>query len=106
MANILEQIKAQVDSLSPDEVKAQLARLTEQKQKQTAKNAERNASPEAKAKRQAYNQTRNSDPNVVEKRKAYHSLPEVKERMKSYRQTRNEKIKALLARATELGLQA
>jgi hypothetical protein len=103
MASILDQIRDQVNKLSPDEVKAQLAKMTEQKAKQASRNAERNASPEAKAKRQEYNKTRNQNPEVVAKRKAYHERPEVKERMKQYRTKRNDTIKALMARAKELG---
>jgi hypothetical protein len=104
MAGILDQIKDQVAKLSPDEVAAQLAKLKEQKGKQAEKNKERNASPEAKVKRNEYNAKRNADPAVQDARKAYHERPEVKERMKEYRQTRNEKLKALVARAKELGL--
>jgi len=104
--SILDQIKAQVAQLPPDQVKEQLAKLTAQKKVQAAKTAERNASPEAKASRAAYNATRNADPDVQAARKAYHERPEVKERMKQYRQKRNETIKALMARAKELGFEA
>lgn len=102
--NVLEQIRAQiktqVQALSPEQIKAQLAKFQEQK----AKQIQRNATPEAKAKRTEYNQKRNQDPAVVAARKAYHQRPEVKARMTDYRKERNAKIKALVDRAKELGL--
>jgi len=104
MAGTLDAIKAQVNAMPADQVRAQLAKMQEQKAKQTARNQERNQDPEVKAKRQEYNKTRNQNPEVVAKRKAYHEKPETKERMKEYRQKRYEMQKALIARAKELGM--
>lgn len=104
MGNIIDSFKAQLDKYSPDEIKAQLAKLKEQQARQKEKNQLRLQNPEAKAKRAAYNATRNANPDVQAKRKAYHEKPEVKARMTEYRKRRNEMQKALIAKAKELGL--
>jgi hypothetical protein len=104
MAGLLDQIKAQVDALPPDQVRAQLMKMQEQKAKQTERNKERNQDPEVKAKRTLYNQERSKNPEVVAKRKEYHQKPEVKARMTEYRKERAEKQKMILAKAKELGL--
>ena len=107
MANILEQIRDQVNALSVDEVRAQLAKVQEQKAKQAERRKAKGSvelTDEQKAKRQEYNRQRMAKPEVKEKMKAYHAKPEVKERMKAYRVKRNERMKAILARAAELGI--
>jgi len=101
---ILDQIRDQVNKLSPEQVKEQLAKMQAAKAKQTERNKERNLSPEQKEKRTAYNKERAARPEVKEKMKEYHQRPEVKDRMKQYRQKRYETNKALIARAKELGL--
>jgi hypothetical protein len=103
---ILDQIREQVEKLSPDEVRAQLAKLQEQKAKQRERQAGRELSPEQLEKRKAYNRERIQRPEVKEKMRAYHQREDVKERMKEYRKTRAEKTKAILARAKELGITA
>jgi SOS-response transcriptional repressor LexA len=105
MSNILEQIREQVNALSPDQVRAQLSKLQDQKAKQREKNSTRAKGPlsdEAKEKRKLYNRTRIQKPEVKAKMKAYHQKPEVKERMKDYRLKRDAKLKAIIDRAREL----
>jgi ferric-dicitrate binding protein FerR (iron transport regulator) len=106
MTSILDQIKEQVNSLSADEVRSQLLKMQEQKAKQRERQAAKELSPEQLEKRKAYNRERIQRPEVKEKMKAYHAKPEVKERMKEYRQKRALKLKAIVARAAELGITA
>jgi hypothetical protein len=103
--SILDKIKQQVAQLSPAEVKEQLAKLQEQKekQKQYRSGKTKDLTPEQKAKRQAYNKERMKRPEVKKKMKEYRERPEVKEKMKQYRKERYERQKALRARAKELG---
>jgi hypothetical protein len=123
--NILDQIRDQVNSLSVDDVKAQLAKINadkaKQKERQKGKphqyqkaltaeeyaaltDEQKAAYDEKRAKRTAYNKARLAKPEVKAKMKAYHQKPEVKARMKEYHQKRQASIKAILARAAELGL--
>jgi hypothetical protein len=127
MPGILDTIREQVNNLSVDQVREQLAKLQDAKAKQKERQKskphvyvkalteeERTALPEEqrvaydakRAKRTAYNQARIAKPEVKAKMKEYHQKPEVKERMKAYHQKRQAKIKAILARAKELGLVA
>jgi glutamate synthase domain-containing protein 2 len=107
MANILEQIREQVNSLSPDQVRAQLAKLQEQKAKQREKSKGREKGPlsdEQKEKRKLYNRARVAKPEVKQKMKEYHQKPEVKARMKDYRLKREAKVKELIERARVLAV--
>jgi hypothetical protein len=123
MSNILDTIREQVNSLSVDEVKAQLAKINEQKAKQREKHKskphayqkalsdeqlaaltdeQREAYLAKRAKRTEYNKARIQRPEVKAKMKAYHQKPEVKERMKAYHKKRQAEVKAIIARAKEL----
>jgi bisphosphoglycerate-dependent phosphoglycerate mutase len=104
MPSILDTIREQVNALSADQVKAELAKIADQKAKQKERMKGRTHGPlseEQKAKRAEYHQR----PDVKAKMKEYHAKPEVKARMKEYHKTRNEKTKAILARAKELGIE-
>jgi uncharacterized protein YhaN len=104
--DILSQVSDEVGAMSDDDIRAEMAKLQEQKAKQAKRQAEYNSSPEAKEKRAAYNAARSQDPEVKAKRAEYMQRPEVKEKMKAYRQKRNERTKAILAKAAELGITA
>jgi hypothetical protein len=107
VSNILEQIREQVNALSPDQVREELAKLQTAKAKQKERQAGKVKGPlteEQLQKRKEYNRVRIAKPEVKAKMKEYHQRPDVKERMKDYRKTRASKIKAILARAAELGL--
>jgi len=107
--SILDQVRAQVNQLSPDEVKAQLLKIKEQKARQTEARKGKPHGPlsdEQKAKRKAYGEERRQRPEVKAKMREYHQRPEVKARMKAYHKQRQAKIAALLARAKELGIEA
>lgn len=106
MSNILDQIRDQVNAMSADEVRAELAKVQEQKAKQKERQSAKTLSPEALEKRKAYNKERTARPEVKAKMKEYHAKPEVKERMKEYRVKRAAQTKAILARAAELGITA
>jgi hypothetical protein len=111
--SILDDVKSEVQNMDADAVKAELARLLTQRAKRTEAQKERNSNPDVQAKRQAYSKQYRekamSDPEkaakIVERRKAYMSKPEVKARMKTYRDKRNAKVKEILARAKELGIE-
>jgi hypothetical protein len=100
--SLLERIRTQVSQMKPEDVQAALAKIRTQRAKQAAKRGE--LTPEAKAKRTEYNKRRLQRPEVKAKMKEYRTQPAVKERMKEYRKARNERQKAILARAKELGL--
>jgi len=109
---ILDDVKQEVQGMDAGKVREELQKLLTANAKRKVAQAERNQNPEVIAKRQEYSKVYRervmSDPEkaakVVERRKAYMGKPEVKARMKTYRDKRNEKVKALLARAQELGL--
>jgi len=102
--NILEQIRAQVNNLSADQVREQLAKMQTQRAKQRERQKGKELTEEQLEKRKEYNRTRIQKPEVKAKMKEYHQRPEVKERMKAYRQKRAAMLKAVLARAAELGI--
>jgi hypothetical protein len=102
---ILDTIREQVNSMTEDQVREQLAKIQEHKAKQAENRKEKGPlTAEQLEKRKEYNRARIQKPEVKEKMKAYRTRPEVKERMKEYRVKRQEKIKAIVARAKELGL--
>ena len=106
--SLLDKIKAQVASLSPDQVAEQLTKLKAQKAKQKeyrTGSPSKPLTPEQLEKRKEYNKNRLANPEVKEKMKAYRTRPEVKEKMTAYRKARNERIKLLQARAKELGIE-
>jgi hypothetical protein len=105
---ILDEVTAQVESLTPEQLKAEFAKIQEQRAKRQEKQKEYNASPEAKEKRLAYSkQYREKNPEKFkETRKAYMQKPEVKARMKDYRLKRQAAEKAILAKAKALGITA
>jgi hypothetical protein len=100
--SLLDRIKAQVAAMDPEQVKIQLVKLKEHKEKQKAKRGSLNE--EQRTKRTAYNKARLARAEVKEKMKAYRSRPEVKEKQKAYRKARVAGQKALLERARELGI--
>lgn len=123
--SLLDQIRSQVNALSADEVRAQLAKINADKAKQKERQKgkphqyqkaltaeeyaalteeQRTAYDDKRAKRTAYNKARLAKPEVKAKMKAYHQKPEVKARMKAYHQKKNATTKAILARAKELGI--
>jgi hypothetical protein len=105
MTSILDRIREQVSALSADEVRAQLAKLQAQKEKQKQYHKPTGElTPEQKAKRTAYNKARMQKPEVKEKMKEYRERPETKAKMTEYRKERYLRQKALLERAKELGL--
>jgi hypothetical protein len=108
---ILDEVKSQVGSMDADAVRNELLKLKAQAAERQAKQKERNTDPQNVEKRREYSKKYReqvmADPTKaekVERRKAYMSKPEVKERQKAYRTKRNERIKALEARAKELGI--
>lgn len=105
---ILDEVQAQLDSMTPDQLKEEFLKITADREKRKEKQKEYNASPEAKEKRQAYSKKyREENPEKFkETRKAYMQKPEVKERLKTYRQERQAREKAILAKAKELGITA
>lgn len=106
--SILDEVQAQLDGMTPEQLKAEFLKITEDRAKRQLKQKEYNASPEAKAKRQEYSKKyREENPEKFkETRKAYMQKPEVKERMKAYRTERQAREKAILAKAKELGITA
>lgn len=110
---ILDDVQAQVESMGADELKAEFARIVAEREKRKAKQAEYNADPKVKAKRLEYTKAKmaeyKADPAkaaaMADKRKAYMQRPEVKERQKAYREKRNAALKAIVARAKELGIE-
>jgi hypothetical protein len=102
--SLLDRIKAQVAAMKPEEVKAQLEKIKAQRAKHGG-GKKGPLTPEQKAKRTAYNKQRIQRPEVKEKMKAYRSKPETKAKQKAYRQSRAEKVKLLLAKAKELGIE-
>jgi hypothetical protein len=112
MAGILDEVMKQVEQMSEEELRAEFIAAQKAKAEQKERQLKYNASPEAKEKRSTYQKNRlaqmATNPELKAKieaqRKAYHGKPEVKARMKEYRDARNAKIKAVLARAKELGI--
>jgi hypothetical protein len=104
--SVLDKIRSQVDSLSPDQIREQLVKLQAQKEKQKAYRVGKELSPEQREKRKAYNKERLAKPGVKDKMKEYRTRPEVKEKMTEYRKRRYQFQKALIARAKELGITA
>jgi len=109
---ILDDVQTQVESMGADELKAEFARIIAEREKRKTKQLEYNTKPEVKAKRLEYTKAKmaeyKSDPvkaaKMAEQRKAYMQKPEVKERQKVYREKRNAQLKAIVARAAELGI--
>ena len=106
MAGILDKIKAEVEKMTPEQIKTELEKLKEHKEKQKEYRQGKGLSPEQLEKRAAYNKKRMSDPAVKEQMKSYRTKPENVEKRKAYQKTRNERQKAILAKAKELGLTA
>jgi hypothetical protein len=107
MTSILDQVRAEVSKLTPEQVREKLAKLQERIAKQAEYHkTHRGAAmtPEQKAKRTEYNKKRLADPEVKAKMKAYREKPETKSKQTAYRRKRYAEQKALIARAKELGL--
>lgn len=106
--DILNEVSKEIGQMDEAAVRAELARIAEAQAKRKAKQTEYNAKPEVQEKRKAYSeQYRQKNPEKFkEQRKAYMQKPEVKARMKTYRQKRNARMKAIMARAKELGITA
>jgi hypothetical protein len=102
--SLLERIKAQVATMKPEDVQAQLAKIREQREKQKARRG--TLSPDALEKRKAYNKARIAKPEVKAKMKEYRQKPETKARMTEYRKARAERTKLILQKAKELGITA
>jgi phage I-like protein len=107
--SILDQVKAQVQQLTPEQVRERLMAMETRQAKQREKQKERNASltDEQKAKRaETHKAYRDKNPDKFKaQREAYNKKPEVVERRKVYMKKRNEEFKALRARAKELGIE-
>lgn len=103
---ILDDAAKDVGQMSEDEIRKEFLALAQAREKRKVKQAEYNAKPENKAKREAYSKAyRDKDPEAFKaKRKAYMTRPDVKAKHKAYMKDRNDKRKAILARAKELGL--
>jgi hypothetical protein len=117
--NLLEKIKASVNSMTPEQVKAHFAKIKEAQEKQKERHTEylKNMTPEQKEKHREAMKLRNQRPEVREKQLEYRNRPEVKDKQKAYRQRpevkakmsekhkqRREEMKAIVARAKEMGL--
>jgi hypothetical protein len=104
--SLLDDIKKSVDSMSVDDIKAEFEAIKASEAKRREAMRTRNADPEVKAKRLEYSKAyRDKNPEKFKaQRQAYMQKPEVKERMKAYRADRNAKVKAILAKAKELGI--
>jgi hypothetical protein len=108
--SLLDEVNAQIEqelsAMTPDQIKAEFEKLAVERERRKAKQAEYNAKPEVAEKRKAYSkQYREKDPEAfLAKRKAYQTRPDVVEKRKAYTATRNARIKALLAKAKEMGL--
>ena len=104
----MSKFETEIKAMNPDQVRAELAKAKAEAAKRMEHQKQYNAKPENQAKRKEYSKTYNSRPEVQEKRleyrKAYMARPEVKERQKAYRTGRTEYIKALEAKALELGI--
>jgi hypothetical protein len=101
---ILDQIRAQVETMSVDQVREQLLKMQEKKAAQAAKRQGKGLTAEQLDKRKEYNRTRLAKPEVKAKMKEYRERPETKEKMKAARKRKQEKEKMILARAAELGI--
>jgi len=108
--SILDEVSAEVSrevgEMTPEQLKAEFAKLKDEREKRQAKQKEYNAKPESQEKRKAYSKEyREKNPEKFkEQRKAYMQKPEVKDRMKAYRTKRNAREKLILAKAKELGI--
>lgn len=106
----MDEVKAQVEKLDENAIRARLAKIQEQREKQKVRQKEKiaNLSPEQKEQRKAkqleYRQ-KNAD-KFLEKRKAYNARPDVKAKRQAYMKKRNAERTALLRRAKELGITA
>jgi hypothetical protein len=108
--SILDQVKAQVSQLTPDQVRERLAameaRAAQQREKQKVRNA--SLTDEQKTKRaEAHKAYRDKNPDKFKaQREAYNAKPEVKAKRKEYQKKRNAEMKFLRERAKELGITA
>jgi hypothetical protein len=110
---ILDEVQKQVESMDAEALKAEFARIMAERETRKAKQVEYNTKPEVKAKRLEYTKVKmaeyKADPvkfaAMQSSRKEYMLRPEVKARQKEYRDKRNLQVKAILARAKELGVE-
>lgn len=112
MSGILDQVKAQtkanIDKLTPEQIKERLAKVEAQRatQREAMKTRNANLTPEQKAARAAKHkeyQAKNPD-KFKAQRAAYNARPEVAERRKAYMKKRQLEAKFLRERAKELGI--
>ena len=106
--SVLASVQAEIDKLTPDQIKEQLRKLAEKKAKDKERRQGSEAKPlteEQKDKRKAYNQKRSQDPAVKEKQKAYRTSEKAVAARKAYQTKRNATIKALLAKAKAEGIE-
>jgi hypothetical protein len=108
MSSILDQVKQNIQKLTPEQVRERLQAMETRAAQQKVKQKERNAnlSPEAKAKRtEAHKAYREKNPDKFKaQREAYNAKPEVKAKRKEYQRKRNAEMKMLRERAKELGI--
>jgi hypothetical protein len=104
--SILDNIRKKVDSMSAEDLRKEFAAIKAAEELRRAKIKEYNAKEGVKEKRLAYSKAyREKNPDKFkESRKAYMSKPEVKEKMKARRLAHAAHIKAVLAKAKELGI--
>lgn len=102
-AQLVEKLKAEVESMQKGEVEAALAKIQAQRAKAREYYA-RPLTPEQKEKAKARAKEYMNRPEVKEKMRAYIQRPEVRERMKAKAKEKRERDKLILARASELGL--
>ena len=104
----MSKFQSEIAAMTPDQVRAELAKAKDLQAKHMAKQKEYNSKPENQEKRKAYSKEYNSRPDVqakrTEHRKAYMARPEVKEKQKAYRNARNERTKLLIAAAQQQGI--
>lgn len=107
---LMDDVVSQVSKMDEATIRAELLKVKEQraKQKESQKNARAAMTPEEKearkAKQAAYRE-KNAD-KFKATRDAYNKRPDVIEKRKAYMKQRNERSKAILARAKELGITA
>lgn len=104
--SLIDRIREQVDSLSPEQVKEQYAALQVRRAQDLAKAKERreNMTPEQKAKAQERYKAYAATPEAKAKAKEYREREDVKEKTREREQLRRAKNAAILAKAKELGI--
>jgi len=108
MTSVLASVQAEIDKLTPDQIREQLRKLAEKKAKDKERRQGSEAKPltdEQKEKRKAYNKARSENPEVKAKQKEYRTSEKAVAARKKYQAERNAKIKALLAKAKAEGIE-